>query len=334
VSPTGIAALGSYLPAEVVEAEPVDPAADPLAANPFLRPPRTRHRVAAGESAAEMIERAARPMFERLGIDPAGNVDLLLTNVLLPDNFITGSGADAARRLGCDPELVLDVHNSGCASFPYMLKLARAMVVSGEARRVLVANVQNTAGQVYAQPELSRKNSALTAGDGCGVAYVTADGPSPVLGVRVRSTPRFAQDMSLVTGSGRRYWEAGAGEVEIAFTEERQTEIIERGNRLVPEVVQELCDKIGVGLEDIDLLVTNQPNRIFLMKWRNMLGLSPDRHFDTFDRYGNLYAAGVPVTLATAAAEGRLRDGALVVLAGFAHAGDFAAAAAVRWHAG
>ncbi|MCT2583669.1 3-oxoacyl-ACP synthase [Actinophytocola sp. S1-96] len=279
-----------------------------------------------------MIERAARPMFERLGLDPAGNVDLLLTNVLLPDNFITGAGADAARLLGCDPELVLDVHNSGCASFPYMLKLARSMVVSGEARRVLVANVQNTAGQVYAQPELSGKNSALTAGDGCGVAYVTADGPSPVLGVRVRSTPAFAEDMALVTGSGRRYWEAGAGEVEIAFTEERQAEIIERGNRLVPELVRELCDKIGVRVEDIGLLVTNQPNRIFLMKWRNTLGLSPDRHFDTFDRYGNLYAAGVPVTLATAAAEGRLRDGDLVVLAGFAHAGDFAAAAAVRWH--
>jgi 3-oxoacyl-[acyl-carrier-protein] synthase-3 len=331
-APLGIAAFGSYLPAEVVEAAPVDPAVDPLGANPFLRPPRTRHRVAPGERAGEMIERAARPMFERLGMDPAGNVDLLLTNTLLPDNFITGSGADAARLLGCDPDLILDVHNAGCASFPYMLKLARSMIVSGEARRVLVANVQNTAGQVYSQPELSTKNSALTAGDGCGVAYVTADGGSPVLGVHVRSTPEFAQDMALATGSGRRYWEAGAGEVEIAFTEERQTEIIERGNRLVPEVVQDLCNKIGVGVDEIDLLVTNQPNRIFLMKWRNTLGLAPERHFDTFDRYGNLYAAAVPVTLATAVAEGRLRAGALVVTAGFAHAGDFAAAAAMRWH--
>jgi 3-oxoacyl-[acyl-carrier-protein] synthase-3 len=334
VSELSIAAFGRYLPAEVVEAEPVDPAVDPLGANPFLRPPRTRHRVGQGERAAEMIERAARPMFERLGMDPAGNVDLLLTNVLLPDNFITGSGAEAARLLGCDPELVLDVHNSGCASFPYLLRIARSMIVSGEARRVLIANVQNTAGQVYAQPELSRTNSALTAGDGCGVAYVTADEASPVLGVHVRSTPAFAADMSLVTGSGRRYWEEGPGEVEIAFAEERQKEIIERGNRLVPEVVGELCSKIGVGLEEIDLLVTNQPNRIFLMKWRNTLGLSPDRHFDTFDRFGNLYAAGVPVTLATAAAEGKLRDGALVVMAGFAHAGDFAAAAAMRWHSG
>lgn len=333
MSQLSIAAFGRYLPAEVVETEPVDPKVDPLGANPLLRAPSTRHRVAPGETAATMIEKAARPMFERLGLSPAGNVDLLLTNVLLPDNFITGSGAEAARLLGCDPGLILDVHNSGCASFPYMLKLARSLVAGGEASRVLIANVQNTAGQVYAQPALSEKNSAQTAGDGCGVAYVTVDGPSPVLGAHVRSTPEFAEDMRLITESGRRYWEAGEGAVEIAFPVDRQTEIIERGNRLVPQVVEELCNKIGVALEEIDVLVTNQPNRIFLMKWRNTLGIPADRHFDTYDRFGNLYAAGVPVTLATAAAEGKLRDGALVVMAGFAHAGDFASAAAMRWHA-
>jgi 3-oxoacyl-[acyl-carrier-protein] synthase-3 len=332
--PTSIAAFGRYLPAEVVVAPSVDPKVDPLGANPLLRLPRTRHRVAHGERAGEMIAKAARPMFERLGRDPVGSVDLMLTNTLLPDNFITGSGAEAAQLLGCDPELILDVHNSGCASFPYMLKIARSMIASGEARNVLIANVQNTAGQLFAQPELSHKNSAQTAGDGCGVAYVTADDTSPLLGVHVRSTPSFAQDMAASTQSGRRYWEAGAGEVEITFTEDRSTEIIERGNRLVPEVVQELCNKIGVRPDEIDLLVTNQPNRIFLLKWRTALDIPADRHFDTFDRFGNLYAAGVPISLATAAAEGKLTDGALVVMAGFAHAGDFAAAAAMRWHAG
>src|SRR3989442_1685752 len=165
--PLSIAAFGSYLPAEGVEAPPVDPAVDPIAANPLLRLPATRHRVAPGESAAEMIEKAARPMFERLGLDPAASVDLLLTNVLLPDNFITGSGAEAARRLGCDPALVLDVHNSGCASFPFLLKIAQSMITSGEARRVVIANLPNTPGQGYAQPPLSPTKRARTPGGRC-----------------------------------------------------------------------------------------------------------------------------------------------------------------------
>lgn len=329
--PVSIAAFGRYLPAEVVETEPVDPAVDPLGANPLLRLPRTRHLVARGERAAAMIAEAARPMFAGLGVEPAGNVDLLITNVLLPDNFITGSGAEAAHLLGCDPQSIIDLHNTGCAAFPYMLKIARSMIAASEARTVLIANVQNTAGQLFAQPELSKKNSAATAGDGCGVAYLTADGPSPVLGVHTRSTPAFADDMDASTQDGRRYWEAGVGEVEITFTEERSAEIIERGNRLIPDVVRELCGKLDVAVEEIDLLVTNQPNRMFLHKWRQALGLRPEQHLDTFDRFGNLYGSAVPITLATAADEGKLPDGALVVMAGFAHAGDFAAAAAMRW---
>lgn len=330
--PMSIAAFGSYLPPEVLTVDPAVAAADPMAQSPLFRLPDQRHRIAPTQRAADMVVEAARPMFERLGLEPAGNVDLLITNTLLPDECITGCGAEAAYRLGCDPALVLDLHNGGCGAFPYMLKIARAMISSGEAKTVLLANVQNTAGQLFAQPELSGKQSAAIAGDGCGVAYVTAHGRSPVLGVHVRNTPAFAPDMSPATGDGRKYWAAGSGELEIVFDQLKSKEIIDRGNRLVPEVVGELCKQIDIDLGAVDYLVTNQPNRLFLRNWRRALGLEPEQHLDTFDRCGNLYGAAVPVTLDIAIREGRIADGSLVVMAGFAHAGDFAAAAAMRWH--
>ncbi|MFC4376037.1 3-oxoacyl-ACP synthase III family protein [Nocardia halotolerans] len=303
-----------------------------MARSPLFRLPDARHRVAPTERAADMVAAAAAPMFERLGVDPAGNVDMLITNTLLPDECITGCGAESAYLLGCDPRLVLDLHNGGCGAFPYMLRIARAMIAAGEARTVLLANVQNTAGQLFAQPELSAKQSAAISGDGCGVAYVTADDRSPVLGVHVRNTPSFAPDMSPATGDGRKYWAAGAGELEIVFDQDKSKEIIDRGNRLIPEVVSELCQEIDIDLTTVDFLVTNQPNRLFLRNWRRTLGFVADQHLDTFDRYGNLYGAAVPVTLDTAIREGKVPDGSLVVMAGFAHAGDFAAAAALRWH--
>jgi hypothetical protein len=68
-------------------------------------------------------------------------------------------------------------------------------------------------------------------------------------------------------------------------------------------------------------------------EWRQALGLDEDKHLDTFDVFGNLFGAGAPVTLDHAVRAGRLNDGDLVVLAGFAHAGDFAAASALRWRA-
>ena len=82
---------------------------------------------------------------------------------------------------------------------------------------------------------------------------------------------------------------------------------------------------------DVSLLVTNQPNPIFLRNWREALELAPERHYDTFDRYGNLFAAGIPINLDDALANGKLAPGDLVALGGFSHAGDYAGAAMVRW---
>jgi 3-oxoacyl-[acyl-carrier-protein] synthase III len=335
VRTVSISNFGSYIPGKCAPKDFLDEAgghAELAVDNPLFRLPRERHHVEPGERAAEMIERAARPMFDELGIEPAGRVDVLITNVLLPDMLFTGCGAEAAQLLGCNPEWILDLHNGGCASFPYMLKIARAILGGGDARTCLLANVQNAAGQVFSQPGVRQHAYAAMPGDGCGVAYLTAGGASPLIGVRTANTPEFALDLGPVTSDGRKYWEPGAGELDVKFNEDKGKEIIQRGNELVPAAVKELCSDIGISASEIDVLVTNQPNRIFLRNWREALGIEPERHLDTFDLFGNLYGAGVPVTVDHAIREGRVRNGDLVVMAGFAHAGDFAAAAAVRWH--
>lgn len=100
---------------------------------------------------------------------------------------------------------------------------------------------------------------------------------------------------------------------------------------MVPEVALTVCDRIGIPSTDLDALVTNQPNRIFLRNWRDALQLPKEKHPDTFDECGNLFGVGIPHTLDQAISEGTVQTGDTVMLAGFAHAGDFAAAAAVRW---
>lgn len=330
-----VAAFGSYLPGPPIAVEQLetDAGVGVKSVAPLLRPPATRHHVSHGERAAEMVEHAARPMFDRLGLDPSAGIDLVITNTLLPDTPITGCGAEAAQRLGCAPEWIVDLHNGGCGAFPYMLRLADAIMASGTARSALLCNVQNIAGQMFMQPETRRLSQSATPGDGCGVAYVAAGEASPVLGVHVQNSPKDAANMQLSMSDGRRYWEPGESELSVAFDREKNAEIIARGNELVPAVVEGLCEQIGVGPSEIDVLVTNQPNRLFLRNWRRALGVESRCHLDTFDRFGNLYGAGVPVTLDYAIRSGEVHDGDLIVCAGFAHAGDFAAAAALRWRA-
>ena len=328
-----VIAFGSYLPPNVVDTKSFLGAdgVDSLAASPRLRLPATRHHVGRDDRAAAMVAAAARPMFAGMDIEPEGNVDVLITNVLLPDIPITGCGEEVCALLGCRPEFVIDLHNGGCASFPYMLKIAQALIESGVAGTALLCNVQNTAGRVFAQSDVRGRRHAAVAGDGCGVAYVVAGDESPLLAVHTRSDPPSAADMGLELADGRRYWEPGDSQVDISFDAAKLDDIVARGNRLVPEVVRSVCRRIDVSPQDIDVLITNQPNQLFLSNWREELGVPAERHLDTFDQLGNLYGAGVPVTFAHALRDGRVRDGDLVVLAGFAHAGDFAAAAALRW---
>lgn len=301
--------------------------------NLFLRAPTTRRHIDPAETASLQMERAVAPMLERIrarGED--AHVDMVLTNVTIPDRIINGSGAELVNRMKLKPapEWIIDVHNSGCISFVHMIKIARQIIASGGARSALICNVANMAGQVFARPEMRHRRHAPIPGDGCGVAFLRAGDESPILDAVTLHEPKYTYDMNLFADT-RKYWEPGEGEVDFGFTNSGVQDIVERGNRMVPRVTAELCERLDVPTSDIDLLVTNQPNRMFLSNWRESLGVKPERHPDTFDEYGNLFGAGVPVTLAKARDEGLVRKGDLVVLSGFAYAGDFAAATAVRW---
>jgi 3-oxoacyl-[acyl-carrier-protein] synthase III len=236
-----------------------------------------------------------------------------------------------AHRLGMKPNWVLDLHNGGCAAFVLGLKVAQNLITSGEGQTALIAVAQNAAGQIFDQPGVRRKAQSSVPGDGAAVGLVEMSERSPILDVECRTYGEYAGDMTASFDPPRKWWQAGPGEGHIGFTESKITKVLARGNRQVPEVSYAVCDRIGVKPKDLDLFVTNQPNRVFLRNWREALELPKERHVDTFDHCGNLFAAGIPVNLDRAIAEDRLKKGDVVLMAAFAHAGDFAGAAAVRW---
>jgi len=337
VTTVSLTDVAGYLPGDPVPARyytEYPGAEDKLRGHPMFKVPRSRHHVAADETNTDMIERAVQPLIERHGRDEIRGVDVLLVHSQLPDLPFVGAGTEVARRLGLNPEWLIDVANAGCASFVYMLKLARQILGTTDARTALICNAQSAAGQCFTQSEVRRLAQAAIPGDGCGVGWVTTSAGSPILDVEARHIGEFAGDMTVAVDDGRKYWEPGESQLRIGFTDASVAKVLARGNRLVPEVVTDLCRRLGVATGDIDVLVTNQPNRTFLRNWREALQLPPERHLNTFDRCGNLFGAAIPVTLDDAVASGRVKDGDLVVLGGFAHAGDFAGAAAVRWHGG
>lgn len=325
--------VSTYLPGEPIGAQYYAQFAesDDLRDNLMFRAPRYRHHVAPDETAVDMVERAAAGLIERHGHDVIAGADVLITHTQMPDMPFYGGGGAMAHRLGMKPAWVLDLHNGGCAAFVLGLQVARQLLSSGAGRTALIAVAQNAAGQVFDQPGVRRKAQSAVPGDGAAVGLVTVSGRSPILDVECRTYGEFAGDMTIASDPPRKWWQPGPGEGYIGFTEAKITKVLARGNRQVPEVSYAVCDRIGIRPADLDLLVTNQPNRVFLRNWREALELPAERHVDTFDDCGNLFGAGIPINLDRAIGTGRLKAGDVVMMAAFAHAGDFAGAAAVRW---
>jgi 3-oxoacyl-[acyl-carrier-protein] synthase-3 len=332
MGPISLLGVASHLPERVVRNDFFAEGA--AARRGMFTAPTTRHHVAKDESAADMIERASRKLIERLNLVPQRDIDVILTNVAIPDQPFTGCGAEVARRIGSRASWVVDLHNTGCVSFVYMLALARALLDSSSARGALLCCVQNAAGRVFSHAEVRKSSQAPVPGDGCGVGYVTRSDVSPLRALVQHCHPEFASDMVVAADDGRRYWEPGTSPITIAFTEQRVASIISRGNRLVPDAVREACAEAGVRHSQLALLVTNQPNPIFVRNWCEALELPPEKHHDTFDIHGNLFGAALPINLEDALVHGKLAHGGPLALAGFSHAGDYSAAAIFDWHAG
>src|SRR5262245_32420869 len=292
---------------------------------------KQRHHAAQDETAQVMIIRAARRLADRLNLHLQNDVDILMTNVTCPDQPFTGCGADVGKALGCRPQWIMDLHNGGCVSFIQMIAQAQALMTCHGAKTALLCNVQNVAGRHFSQEETRKLKQAPIPGDGCGVGYLVASSESPVKAAVQRNHCECAGAMAGVRADGPGWWEPSHACAYVDFTEAKLAQIMGRANRIVPEAIREACRRAELPTSEIGTLITNQPNRIFLRNWREALQIPAERHVSTFERHGNLFGAALPLCLEEAIDSGQLKKNSHLVMGGFAHAGDFAAAAVIHW---
>jgi 3-oxoacyl-[acyl-carrier-protein] synthase-3 len=320
----------SYMPRQVVENSFFQDDGDEKP-HIMFRGVKQRHHASREETAQVMIVQAARKLAERLNLDLKKDVDILMTNVTCPDQPFTGCGADVGKALGLRPRFILDHHNGGCVSFVGMMAQAQALMTCHGARTALLCNVQNAAGRLFASEKTRKLKQARVPGDGCGVGYLVASAESPVKAVVQRNYCEYAGDMAVVREDGTEYWEPSPACTYVDFNETKIVQIMSRANRIVPEAIREACKLAELPTSEIGTLITNQPNNLFLRNWREALQVPPQRQVSTFERHGNLFGAALPICLEEAIDSGRLQPNTHLVLGGFAHAGDYAAAAVVHW---
>ncbi len=330
MKPISIAAIATAMPIREIDNEFFGQNLKESKNKMFMGTNKRRH-LGRDDNASDLIVRASKKIMDELNLDGGKDIDIIITNVSIPDQPFNGCGAVVSEQLGAKVKYIFDLHNTGCVSFIHMIDLARALMTANNVKTALVASVQSAAGRIFSQEDVKTRPQAAIPGDGCGVAYLVNDDKSPIISLVQENYPAYSNDMYASFECGRKWWEAGQSSGHIDFNPAKTAKITVRGNKLVPTISKQACKEAGIRTEDLDYLITNQPNIFFLRNWREALQLSEEKHLHTFEKYANLFGAGIPVTLCENIHNNRVQEGDIICLSGFSHAGDYAAACILKW---
>jgi 3-oxoacyl-[acyl-carrier-protein] synthase III len=268
-----------------------------------------RHFLAPGERLADLATAAAEQALERGGVEP-GELDAVIVGTTSPDDMSPHAAAAVAGALGTHAAAI-DV-SAACTGFLASLQHATALLESGRAGHVLVIGADGLSRFL----DHHDRGSAMLFGDGAGAAVLTAvEGRSGIGPIVLRSDAAGNELIRLRRG-GRIEMEGRA--------------VYRAAVELLPSVAREAMRAAAVRPEEIDLFVFHQANGRILRAVAEDLGLDGDRVVDDVHRYANTSAGTIPISLATADAEGRIAPGDRVLLAAFG-AGLVYGATVIEW---
>jgi len=261
---------------------------------------RERRQAEPDESLTQVAAAASRAALERAGV-AAAELDLVVVGTLTADERMPNAAAMLARELGAPGAGTIEV-NAACSGFLTALSIGAAQIEAGRAERALVVG----ADFISRITDHDSKQTAMLFADGAGAVVLAPTAPGagrigPVLLRHDAASPEFLY-------LGRE----GGSTIEM----DGHATFKHAVNRIA-EVTHEAVEAAGMTLADVDLFVYHQANSRILRAVAERLDLDDARVIDCIEQTGNMSAASVPYALATAEAQGRLHDGARVLLAAF-----------------
>ena len=297
---------GHYLPARVVPNAEFEAMLDTSDEWIRARSGIERRRFAAeGETTSNLALHAARAALGTAGLT-ADDIDGVIVATSTPDLTFPSVATMVQKDLGMTRGFAFDVQ-AVCAGFVYALATANAMIVSGQADRLLLIGAE-TFSRIM---DWSDRSTCVLFGDGAGALVLgAAEGTGTnadrgILSVDLNSDGRY-RDMLYVDGGVSTTGDAGKLRMQ--------------GNALFRQAVEKLAAtaetalaKVGLSGPDVDWIVPHQANIRIIQGTAKKLGLPMERVIVTVQDHGNTSAASIPMALSVGVAEGRIRRGDLLL---------------------
>ena len=267
----------------------------------------------------------------QLSID---DIDALICCSLSPDIDFPGNGSLLHERLAARPMLVFDIRNQ-CSGFLYAMAVADQFVRAGAARNVIVVGAEVHSSGIDFEGARGRDVTVLF-GDGAGAVVIgpSPDGERGFLSFKLHAEGKYAEKLCTHGPSHRRKprldLDLAPPESDYVFPRMEGRYVFKHAVSRMTEVIREVLEDLGLGPDDIDMLLPHQANLRINQLVAMGLGIGDDRMANNIERYGNTTAATIPILLTETVEQGRIKQDDLVCFAAFG-AGFTWASALARW---
>jgi 3-oxoacyl-[acyl-carrier-protein] synthase III len=315
----GITGLGVYVPERVFTNKDLEQFVDTTDEWIVERTGIRERRFATKEQAlTDIAQPAAVAALADAGVDPS-SIDLIVVATVTPDMMFPTSSALLADSLGMPDAAAYDLL-AGCTGFMYALAQAYGMVSSGLSKRALVVG-----GDVLSKIlDWTDRSTLVLFGDGAGAVVVEQVEEGGFLGFELGADGGGGDSLWL-PGSGSRHFEDPD-----SFVKMNGREVFKFATRVMVSSAEKVLAECGKTVDDVDVYVPHQANKRIIDHAARKLGIPDEKVVVNVDRYGNTSSGSIPLALADAAADGRLREGELVLMTGMG-AGLTWGSALIEW---
>jgi 3-oxoacyl-[acyl-carrier-protein] synthase-3 len=297
--------VGHYLPERVVENAEFEATLDTT--DEWIRSRsgiERRHFAAEGEGTSDLAAHAARAALADAGMAVA-DLDALIVATSTADLTFPSVATMVQEKIGMEGGYAFDVQ-AVCAGFIYGLANAQALIASGQAARVLVIGAE-TFSRIL---DMEDRGTCVLFGDGAGALVLEgAEGAGTpddrgILATDLHSDGRH-RDILYVDGG------VSTGQAGVVKMQGR--EVFRHAVEKLAETAHAALAKAGLSEADVDWIVPHQANLRIIKATAQRMGLPMERVILTVQDHGNTSAASIPLALSVGKAEGKIREGDLVV---------------------
>jgi 3-oxoacyl-[acyl-carrier-protein] synthase-3 len=318
-----ILGCGSYLPGRILSndelARSVETTDEWIVQRTGIR---ERHIAATGELTSELALNAAHAALANARVE-ASSIDLIVLATSTPDQTFPATAVSLQAGLGITHGAAFDLQ-AVCSGFVYALSVTDGLLRAGSFKRALVIGAETFSRIV----DWNDRTTCVLFGDGAGALVLEAQeqpgkpGDRGILTTHLRSDGRYKAKL---------YVDGGPSSTQtVGHLRMEGREVFKHAVTMITDVIEDAFKATGYRAGDIDWFVPHQANKRIIDGSAHKLGIAPEKVVITVDRHGNTSAASIPLALADAVADRRIKRGHLILLE--AMGGGFTwGSALLRW---